>query len=677
MLSWHRSFIQYQKDLKLFIFCFLFFQIYRALFIFLFVDQMNDESSIYDLLHTIMMGAKYDIQVAAIWAMVPFLFLSVPSKFININRLSNKLRIWWGALFTITSIIICVSSIEFYREYRDPFNQFLFGIVYDDTTAIITTIIAEYNFGANLFIISVITFLYIRFAKTWLTKEFFTLRKIRNFLHKSKVKKALTIAGLLTLIILIVSSFTYRERIEDEIDKMENKIDIFLEKAVIPPFSAFYEATTEFLHLMSQNGLNYFIGNNLQEELKFFTQQENNFNTIDEYLIRETKGPLLKNKPKHVFLIVMESYDSWPMQPEYAKLNISNNLKQLGKDGFYFNNFLPSSNSTMATLSSIISGLPDVEVRTNYQTTSKQPYSTSIAHIMSKLGYQTQFFINGYSTWHRVKAFTTEQGFKNFYSIENYQTFKAKNEWSIDDESFFTFVYNTVKNNKKPTFNMLMSGSNHTPYDLDLDQEGFDASDIEKNFTLSYYASASIRTMGHYWYSDRELGKFVDKMSNLFPDCLFIITGDHYSRHHIKNRPNLFERSAVPLVIYSKQDLKAQLQIENTNELAGCHLDMLPTIVELIAPKGFKYHTMGNSLFNPYREYIGFGNNRAITKDFIVSTNRFNKIYMAVNPNEDLNQPQEKQLLKDLKRFNKAAHAIGWWRIMKGNELQEKLNEEK
>ena len=48
--------------------------------------------------------------------------------------------------------------------------------------------------------------------------------------------------------------------------------------------------------------------------------KEPDSNNLADYIGRTAQGPLV-NKPKHIFLILSESYANWPLLDKYKKLH--------------------------------------------------------------------------------------------------------------------------------------------------------------------------------------------------------------------------------------------------------------------------------------------------------------------------------------------------------------------
>ena len=178
-----------------------------------------------------------------------------------------------------------------------------------------------------------------------------------------------------------------------------------------------------------------------------------------------------------------------------------------------------------------------------------------------------------------------------------------------------------------------------------------------------------MKKLRHIWYSDWAIGEFVKKVEKRYPESLFIFTGDHYGRRFINSHPTLYERSTVPLIIYGKNFITPDLSIIST---PGSHIDIIPTIISLIAPNQFEYQSFGNPLLQKTgetmvasRNKIGFGYRKIILDNYIIDVNdKFNNISISDGKDSHSN--------KVLEIINKQKLLFGltWWRIFKGNILK-------
>jgi phosphoglycerol transferase MdoB-like AlkP superfamily enzyme len=292
----------------------------------------------------------------------------------------------------------------------------------------------------------------------------------------------------------------------------------------------------------------------------------------------------------------------------------------------YFKYFLPSANGTMETLNTIITGLPDAGMHINYQKSAYAAYPMAIAVQFKKLGFKTQFFYGGYLSWQRLGDFAKAQGFDEVYGGAHMKLGQQTNEWGVDDKVLFDFITANVKQVDQPTFNVIMTTSNHPPFSINLAAENFPQEVVTKH-TRKY-----AHELGHIWYSDKTIGAFIEKIITIDNGALFAITGDHYGRRHVAPQPSLFDLNAVPLIIYSA-NIKSGF---TGTDIAGSHLDLAPTLIEMVAPQGFVYYSLGDSLLNKRAFNLGLGKNRIITKDFIATTDSeaimfFNNSQVAKN----------------------------------------------
>ncbi len=157
------------------------------------------------------------------------------------------------------------------------------------------------------------------------------------------------------------------------------------------------------------------------------------------------------------------------------------------------------------------------------------------------------------------------------------------------------------------------------------------------------------------------LGDFIRDFEKIDKTALFVITGDHFS--HIGSASgdsSLLESVSVPLILYRK-GIKKELRVPKN--AAGGHIDIGRTLVELIAHKGFQYHTMGQDLLFPKRSFIGLEIRGAITDNLVIKEDEFEKISNVKKTKSLYSQ------INKIEEFHSAAKAIAWWRLVHGNKL--------
>ncbi len=175
-----------------------------------------------------------------------------------------------------------------------------------------------------------------------------------------------------------------------------------------------------------------------------------------------------------------------------------------------------------------------------------------------------------------------------------------------------------------------------------------------------------INQLGHFWYCDRAIGEFVDAVERDFPTSLFALTGDHYGRRFLNLAPTIYERTAVPFILYSNQLIVAWAK---RNPTPGTHIDIVPTIVELIAPTGFEYHSFGRSLFtnqiepDSMRFAIGY---KTIIADNFIANFKYDRDPAAL-PGVPLGNIGNRY--SALQQMHNQLLGLGWWLIFEGVDL--------
>ena len=622
----------------------LFFFLYRIIFILLNRFDLSETLYFNEFLKTLYMGFRFDSTVISCFIIIPLLCLYI-FPFFHKEKFLPKIRIIFQNLFIIISTIICVININYYKEFKDQFNHFIFTGLFDDKKAVFKSIIYDYNLLTNTFIIIIFITLFIKFFKIYENKKSISLffKIFNNKYHNLSIK----ILFFFLFIASIRGSFTEypARRFYSSISS-----DTFLNKTIINPIKALYYAISDYEEL-----------NNLEDENPFgiiSLSIRNKHKTFKDLLKKNVFHSSLEEKPEQIFLIIMESYDSWVLKDNYDILGVNKGLKAIEQKGISFKNFIPSANSTMNSLGAIISGVPYCGVNIS-KIGELRLFESSIFNQFKKLGYQTNIFFTTYSSWQNLANFSKKQGVDNVY--DGTSSNASKGIWGINDVSLFNNVLDKVDSHKK-SLNIILTISNHSPYEEDVFKEGF-------KFNLNLYKSKinyieklmPAKVLGHIWYSDQAIGSFVNKAEEKYEKALFAFTGDHFSRRFINNHATLKEKSTVPFILYSP----SLIHINKKNNIPGSHIDITPTLIELIAPKNFAYYSFGNSLLRNENNKSGIGFNKTIQKEVL---SEFSKNY-GTKKQLLTNSLIGNKLGYNNKKYHDSLMSLAWHYTVKGDSL--------
>jgi phosphoglycerol transferase MdoB-like AlkP superfamily enzyme len=658
MTRWDRLIGECKKDLKQWLFFMFSLSFFRAVFIIYFKDKIEATTSWIDVVKAFVNGLRYDGMAATYFVLLPLL-LSVISGFVDLRALERRVRTLLGALFNVLTTALAVVTLVYFKEYNDQFNHFIFNLYYDDTKAIFSTIWAGYHVIPNLLAIALLSTLLLN-----LHRRFMTSPVLENRILKDRLRLPFRVVAcvLFTLLCTIAMRGSYGHRTA----KLEDAAvtpDVFLNKAVLNPYSSLmYAYGTHRKLSFVMGGLNSYIPDgNVKKAAQALFHDARSLKNLDDYLKKTASGHR-NRKPKHIFLVVMESYDAWPLLRKYASLGLTKELAAIAQRGIYVKNFLPASDGTASSLSALVSGLPDANVVTNYQKTSEKAYPSSIAESFKRLGYRTRFFYGGYLSWQKIGDFMKSQGFEDVYGAAHIGSWASHNEWGVEDESLFNFIVETVSRARsQPSLNVIMTTSYHPPYELDVYKKGFPLTNAPDDLASEFDGSVSLKMLGHLWYSDRCIGDFVRSAELKFDDALFAFTGDHFGRKYINLHPGRFEASAVPFVLYGKKILR---NVPVPPIPVGSHIDIAPTLIELSAPKGFVYYSIGRDILRPGTARYGVNRDNVIGSDFLFDVQNAKFYPLPGKPvPKKIPDPKELTLVHDRET------GIAWWRIVRGATL--------
>ena len=648
-----QRFGQLSADFILWLLFVLLFLAFRVALFLIFRAELSQWPTRQAFLRCFETGLRSDA-TAAMWALLPSLSLTLIGFFYPLGVWHERVRRLIAGLALSLCALIFIADIGYFAEYDNQFDHWIFGLIYDDRAAIFATIWKSYH--VLLLIIVGATAVGI---VTWL------LSKLLRKAESADVPAFLgtTTARAITVLVIAIWAFAgarvWLGKNFAGLKKAESTGDVFLNKIVLNPFFALRYAIWQEHTMQKSVGLRSLLpdGDVRSAAAALFPEHANTA-TLDDALERTAPGSS-GPRPAHIFVVVMESYDAWAMQPEYAGLHLTDRLTALGDKGVHARAFISSGISTIESLGVMITGLPFARAFVNFQPVVRKGLPTAAAPIFKQLGYKTRFFYGGYLSWQRIGEFCREQGFDEVYGGDQMVPHAQQKEWGVDDEHLFQFV--SEHTGAEPTFDLIMTTSYHPPYAVDLERKGFDAQRVKSDPLGSRLSAEQLRVLGHLWYSDKCVGDFVSKAESKLEAPVFAITGDHYSRkQYVSARPThtLYESLAVPLVIYGKKALESK---QPTEPIAGSHLDLLPTLIDLAAPSGFVYHAFGRDLFLSSQFQAGFGCNAVIGPDFIL------KVGDPAHPQDLHGQPTATVDGRALALHYRQLQALGWWRAMKGN----------
>ena len=396
---------------------------------------------------------------------------------------------------------------------------------------------------------------------------------------------------------------TFRHRFKPEWDEVpaEVKNDVFLGKATMddlvalkivwkhpaPDFVAESDAATA---KNIQAVLPQYEGGVQQNPLQGF--------------VRHAKGARIA-KPRHIFFILEESHCQALYDKTYDMLNVVKYTKKLRTEpgSLVINNFQPAGMISQTALGSILLGIYDCDVELNENKLiwdmDAAWLPTAMARQLAGLGYETHFWYGGSLNWGSLVHFAPAAGFEHAYGGPDFCPPDSPKTWlGVYDHIYLDAVAKKIENaaDDAPQFHFIYTTSNHGPYNIPYEKYGIEEKDAAALPLGTLKAGdMDMRRFAGILYADKAVGDFVERMKRLDPDSLFILTGDHssavapFDKDIIPRKDMLLRERILTSFSMHHPALKPEMFAGN---VLGEHQNILPTIMELIAPKGFEYYSL-------------------------------------------------------------------------------------
>ncbi|MBE3657298.1 hypothetical protein BOO92_11495 [Vibrio navarrensis] len=248
-------------------------------------------------------------------------------------------------------------------------------------------------------------------------------------------------------------------------------------------------------------------------------------------------------------------------------LPLTPNLDQLLKEGWSFTQMYATGTRSVRGIEAVTTGFPPTPSRAVVKLSKSQTGFFTIADLLQKQGYHTQFIYGGEAHFDNMKSFFLGNGFEQIVDEPQYDNPGFKGSWGVSDEDLYTKAdqeFTRLNQQGKPFFSLVFTSSNHSPFEYPAGKiEPYDAQFNTRNNTVKY--------------SDYALGTFFDKAkkSDYWDNTVFIIIADHDARVYGSQLVPV-EHFHIPALILGKD-----IAPREDDRLAN-NLDMPPTLLSLI-----------------------------------------------------------------------------------------------
>lgn len=581
--------------------------LFRTIFIFYFGPE-NLNSFMSDISLSYFFGWRYDT-IVILYFMFPIYFLLCLASFLKSPFLFNWFQFFSKLHYIIIALIIpfiLICDLGFYSFFQDHINILFYGLLEDDTAALLESIWKNYPIEWIL-----IGFSLYSLFQVWISVKIFKRVHKKEIERKSRKVKS-TIFFLLSLIGYIggirggygefVLAPQYSDFSEHEFFNQAALNGIIALEKTIRLRESRNSADFDMAHEMGygkgiegafEDYLGVPIAKTPKSQLVNLIHRKTSFNQH------------LESNKVNVIVFVMESFGSSWLDYHSEKFNLLGNLEKHFKEDYLFSNFISSENGTIGSLLTIGTNIPPRPGK-RFLSESKflQLPLESAAHIpYKKNGYETFFVYGGKLGWRDIGKYFKVQNYdhlvgENKIKEELQLTGKIGTEWGLYDEHFFNFVYGELEKSSTPKFFLSLSTSNHPPFEV---PKGYEIKSLEIPDNLKNRVSREKdlfqKRFEAFQYANDKLGEFIQKIKTgpFAENTVIAVTGDHNFWGFMNyTSSEIFTKYKVPFYIY----LPKKLRIKKYNsEKLGSHEDVMTTLYNLSLSE-VEYLSFGDDLFS-------------------------------------------------------------------------------
>ncbi|APW32356.1 arylsulfatase [Prevotella intermedia ATCC 25611 = DSM 20706] len=551
---------------------------------------------------------RFDLQVAAYVAILPFLVVLV-CLFVRNRSVAGRLSRFISTYYVVLEIallILALVDIGFYSNFHSHINITFFDFFNENPLSLLQTIWEEYHVILYLSAVCLASFvIYIlaqKIAKGTLNCE----NKQESLAINRKTIVLIVLFLVAEVVCLRGSVWRFPLQVEDSFVSSSKQINDLVPNAAYMLKKAMKEKKNAFAFRSIGSLLSEYKFKSLQEAINVYTNsdtirlQGDTLAALRTALFRTVPDTMTHKQP-NVLIIYEESWSNYLMNLDTPRCDMLLGMRRHLKEDLLFRNFQSVGNGTIASIENIVSCVP-------FPRFFSSPYRfhclpSSVALPFNESGYTTEFISGMDVAWENCAEALKHQQFKKvtgkFTLKEQHPEYEYNSIGVFDHHLFRSIQEQLDQHTAKPQMMLCMTTTNHPPFEFPKDVQ-------LKAVPDDYYNNVCFAEKNHkvlqkyitgFRYANKTLGDFLDKFkqSKAAENTIVIISGDHNVRSIIDyTQVNKRWERSVPLYIYLPPYLRKESHRSMTNRW-GSHDDILATLAPF-AFRNTKYMCLGNNL---------------------------------------------------------------------------------
>ena len=541
----------------------------RLISLYLIADLQQLEHYSSDIFKAFFLGFRYDLKVAAIAFSLPILFgLFSLYKQTFFSYFLSKFSLFSAFIFFLLTFLSLV-NFYYYQTYDNFIDIFIFGLVDDETIAILKTTWVGYP---------VISILISSMLIAWLSFRVNTAIFIKIQNTKFHLKSTVWASIQTFCFILIIFLFARGSIGTHPLKRYQANVSDYRILNQVTP-NAFMLLDWAFSDYKSKVNFTPVNKVEYQEAIARVTGQKSTLRVTPN-------NQFLENNPPNIVIAVMESMGTRILDEDlYQSNNLLGELRPYFKEDFLFKRFYAETSATVDTLMELLvhSNVPtishSVATKTTIAENSMRPYK--------KAGYETIFVYGGNAMWRNLATYLPYQDFDHIFDENNIKSqfpeaSDTEGEWGIADDYLFKYTEYLLKKATKPTIITLMTVTNHSPHHAPSNYQVLPTKASTRLSDANTLDNTKLNNMLQtYQYANNSLGDFIKeiKSSDNAAKTIIVATGDHRSRSlTAKSNVQLANKSQVPFYLYIPKNILDHVKYKYEANRVGSHKDLFPTL---------------------------------------------------------------------------------------------------
>ena len=295
-----------------------------------------------------------------------------------------------------------------------------------------------------------------------------------------------------------------------------------------------------------------------------------------------------RDKPLNLVILLQESLGAGFVASLGGK-PVTPNLEKLKDEGIWFTHLYATGTRSVRGIEAVVTGFQPTPSDSTVKLDLSQKNFFTLAALLSKRGYLTEFIYGGESHFDNMRSFFMGNGFQQITDQPDFKNPVFVASWGASDEDLLNKTHDQLMAHHasgKPFFTLAFSSSNHAPFEF-------------PDGRITLYEQPKATDNNAVKYADYAIGEFIKKAkdSPYWNDTVFLIVADHDIRVRGDSLVPI-EHFHIPALI-----LGGAVQRKTVDAIAS-QIDLPVTVLSLMGIEA-QHPMTGHDLSNLGADYRG------------------------------------------------------------------------